>query len=374
MWLARLERAHSPYAAARLRRAVGLALGSLVGLGGPGLGLCGEPKPVVRAHPAAAASASEPVRQPEDHPTNATTVIVVVGAPGEEQFGQSFRAWAERWPAACQQAGASCWVIGLGGAAGTNDRAQLEARLAQEPAEGTEPLWLVLLGHGTFDGLEAKFNLRGPDLSATDLAQWLDRFRRPVVVINASACSAPFLVKLSRPGRVIITATRSGSEQNFARFGHYISAAITDPQADLDKDGQISLLEAFLSAAAGVAEFYEAESRLATEHPLLDDNGDSLGTPAGFFRGVRAVKKPREDAAPDGLRAHQIHLIPSRRERQLPPAVRARRDELELGLHRLREAKPRMPEAEYYQALEALLLELARLYETNEPPANASGQ
>lgn len=369
MWLTKPSRACVRQVAARVRQAAGLAWAGLGGLAGLVAGPAAEPDAQHSAQPAPIPVGADTAPQANKQTPGAPTVLVVVGAAGEDQFGQSFRAWAQRWEAACQQAGARFSAIGLASRPGLDDRAQLEARLAQEPAEGPDPLWLVLLGHGTFDGLEAKFNLRGPDLSAADLAQWLDRFRRPVIVINASACSAPFLVKLSRPGRVIITATRSGSEQNFARFGQYISAAIADPQADLDKDGQVSLLEAFLTAAAGVAEFYEAEGRLATEHPLLDDNGDGLGTPPSFFRGVRPVKKPRDDAAPDGLRAHQIHLIPSPAERQLPPAVRARRDELELAIDRLREAKGRMAEAQYYQALEGLLLELAQLYESHSPPS-----
>jgi hypothetical protein len=348
---------------------VGAGLGALMAAR---LGPCAETAAPSRPQPARATASTESPPASHDQSTPRTTVIVVVGAPGEEPFGQSFRAWAQRWQQACDQAQAQFEAIGLEPGLGTNDRARLEARLAQEPGDGPEPLWLVLLGHGTFDGTEAKFNLRGPDLSATDLAQWLDRFRRPVVVINASACSAPFLVKLSRPGRVIITATRSGTEQNFARFGQFISTAIMDPQADLDKDGQVSLLEAYLTAAAGVAEFYESEGRIATEHPLLDDNGDGLGTPPTFFRGVRAIKKPREDAAPDGLRAHQMHLIPSPEERRLPAAVRAQRDELELALNRLREAKTRMTEPEYYAALETLLLRLAELYETHSAPSAGS--
>jgi hypothetical protein len=303
----------------------------------------------------------------EGTPADQATVILVVGAPGEEEFGKSFVDWAKRWDEACRKAGAKCILLGLETNSATADRDLLQQALQAQPKEGLGGLWLLLLGHGTFDGQEAKFNLRGPDVSATDLAQWLEPLRRPLAVINTSAASAPFLTKLSRPGRVIITATRSGSEQNFARFGQYVSEAIADPQADLDKDGQVSLLEAYLTAAARVAEFYEGEGRLATEHALLDDNGDGLGTPAGFFRGVRAVKKPKDDAQPDGVRAHQFHLIRSEAERQLPALRRARRDELELSIAKLREAKATMKEDEYYRSLEALLLEMARIYEPGDP-------
>jgi len=230
-------------------------------------------------------------------------------------------------------------------------------------------LWLIFIGHGTFDGKEAKFNLRGPDISADELAAWLKPFHRPLAVINCASSSSPFINKLSAAGRVVVTATRSGYEQNYARFGQFIAEAIADPAADLDKDEQTSLLEAFVMASRRVKEFYDAEGRLATEHALLDDNGDGLGTPADFFRGVRAVKKPAEGATVDGLRAHQLHLVRSERELRMPPEVRLRRDELELALARLRDSKASFEEDEYYRRLENLMLELARFYsERGEPP------
>jgi len=239
----------------------------------------------------------------------------------------------------------------------------LKQMLAREPQELSSELWLVLIGHGTFDGKEARFNLRGPDLSASELEEWLKPFRRPLAVIDCASSSGPFLNKLSAPNRVVVTATRSGYEQNYARFGQFVAEAITDPNADLDKDGQTSLLEVFLAASQRVAEFYNAEGRLATEHALLDDNGDRLGTPADWFRGIRAVKKATDGAALDGLRAHQFHLIRSEQERKLSPETRARRDKLELGIARLRESKSQMSEDDYYQQLEELLTEVARLYD-----------
>ena len=144
--------------------------------------------------------------------------------------------------------------------------------------------------------------------------------------------------------------------------------AITDPTADLDKDGQTSLLEAFVMASRRTAEFYEAEGRLVTEHALLDDNGDSLGTPADFFRGVRAVKKPADGTSVDGLRAHQIHLVRSEQEQRMAPEIRARRDELELAIARLREARTDLGTEEYYRRLELLMLQLAELYSERSGP------
>ena len=125
----------------------------------------------------------------------------------------------------------------------------------------------------------------------------------------------------------------------------------------------MSLLESFLSASHRTAEFYKTEGRLATEHALVDDNGDGLGTPADWFRGVLATKRAKDGAAPDGPRAHQFHLVRSAAEQQLDPAIRARRDRLELQLAELRGRKAKLSEEKYFQELEKLLLELAAVYD-----------
>jgi hypothetical protein len=291
------------------------------------------------------------------------TVIVLVGAPGEQEYGRGFAEWAGALSKAAGQAGAKDIIIGLQTNNTAADREQFQQALTAEPKDGAAELWLVLIGHGTFDGREAKFNLRSNDVTATELAGWLQPFRRPLAVINTASASAPFLQKLSGTNRVIVTATRSGSEVNYARFGQYFSTAVADPEADLDKDGQTSLLEAFLMASRRVKEFYDLEGRLATEHALLDDNGDGFGTPPDWFRGVRAVKSAKDGAALDGFRAHQFHLIRSEAERKLPAETRARRDVIEFSISKLRDTKRGLPEEVYYEKLEALLLELARLYE-----------
>jgi hypothetical protein len=171
---------------------------------------------------------------------------------------------------------------------------------------------------------------------------------------------------LSAKNRLVITATRSGFEYNYARFGDYFSSAITDAKADLDKDDQTSLLEAFLLASSRVKEFYDGEGRLATEHALIDDNGDGLGTPADWFQGLRATKAAKDGAPLDGFRAGQIVLVRSAREQQLAPEIRARRDELERDLAEFRQRKATLSEEEYLSQLEPILVELAKLYEAAE--------
>lgn len=310
--------------------------------------------------------------EPAEQPVERATVLVVVGAPGAPEYEQPFAQSAERWKSAAEKADAKYLRVGDPASEETTDRKQFEALLAAEPTESTGALWLVLIGHGTFDGETAKFNLRGSDVSARELGQWLASLKRPVAVINGASASAPFVNRLSAPGRVVITATKSGYEHNYARFGEYISRAIADPAADLDKDEQTSLLEAFLSASGRVAEFYEQEGRLATETALLDDNGDGLGTPAEWFRGTRAVRRAKDGASLDGVWAGQFHLIRSREEQDLPAELRARRDELERAVAALRDGKGAATDEDaYYVKLERLLVELARLYTTLDEPARS---
>lgn len=292
-------------------------------------------------------------------------LILVVGAPGEPEYGEQFSAWADLWKQAAAKGGLQVTEIGQGTSSTNDDKTILLQALAAEVSKPAGELWLVFLGHGTFDGRAAKFNLRGPDISADELAGALKPCRRPLVVIQCASASGPFLPALSAPGRVIITATRSGYEVNATRFGGYLARAIADPAADLDKDGQTSLLEAFLLASRQTADFYKEQGRLMTEHALLDDNGDGLGTPPDWFRGVRAVKTAAGGKSVDGVRAHQMMLVRGDAEQKLAPQARARRDELEQKLSALRTRKAQMPEDDYYQKLEVILVEISRLYQAH---------
>jgi hypothetical protein len=292
-----------------------------------------------------------------------TSVVLVVGAGGNGEYASRFTGWAERWKQACAKADAALSVVGLEGSG--PDRQRLAEVLGREAARPGGELWLVLLGHGTFDGRAAKFNLRGADVTADELAAWLKPVRRPLVVIDASPASAPFVKALSGPDRVIVTATRSGREQNATKLGGFLAEAIADPLADLDKDGQTSLLEAFLVAAKRVDASYAEAGLLATEHALIDDNGDGLGTGAGIYQGLRPGKV-EGSAAPDGRRAHQVHLVRSDPEKAMPADLRRRRDDLELRVLQLRDLHGKIADDDYYRRMEPLLLEIARLSQRAE--------
>lgn len=307
-------------------------------------------------------SASLPLHSAE---SDTPAVVVVVGAAGEEHYGEVFRENAKRWREACERGAADFTLIGEGaGDEDPNDRNRLRDLLS---AADERELWLVLIGHGSYDGRTAKFNLRGPDFSDADLAEWTRDFSGELVVVNTSAASGSFLPALSGPDRVVITATKSASELDYARFGTWFAEAVGGlPEADLDNDDQVSLLECFLHAAGKVRTFYEEEGRIATEHPLLDDNGDGLGTRPEWFEGATVVKTPADGAEPDGDRARQKVLVRNESERNLTGAQRQRRDELEREVRALRRKKGELDEEEYYRELEKCLLEIARIYRAAE--------
>lgn len=293
-------------------------------------------------------------------------VILVIGAPGEEKYQTGFGAAAGAWRDACARAKARLTVIGLDSEkeGEPSDHDRLKNALTALAPQSPTPVWVVYVGHGTSNGQQAWWNLRGPDVSAAELAQWLPPPNsRTVIVVHGGSAGGPFIPILSAPGRILISATRSGNEVNYARFGERFAEAIASPRADLDQDGTVSVLEAFLQAEKDVQLFYSENARMATEHALIDDNGDKLGTPAEWFDGVRVVKRPDGNkGAVDGFRARQIALIEAADAPKLTPEQRQQRDRLEQELETLRSRRESLPEAEYLKQIERVLRQLAELY------------
>ncbi len=318
-----------------------------------------SPYPAIRAEPLAEAPVADAASVVEPR----GDLLVVLGAEGTPEYGILFGEWAAAWEATARNGGLRLHLVGdlVGDANTATIKTALQAKLQELASNETEPLWIVMIGHGTHDGRIAKFNLVGEDVSADEFAAWLAPLTRPLAVLQCASSSGPFLASLSAPHRIVMTATRSGQQANFARFGGYLAAAVNDPAADLDKDQQVSLLEAFLWAARRTQEFYEGDNRLATEHPLLDDNGDGRGTRANAFAGIRPVRQADSGATLDGYTAHQWIVIPNAAEAELSPEQRVRRDELERAVLQLRERKATLPVDDYYAELERLLVELSRV-------------
>lgn len=293
------------------------------------------------------------------------TLIVVQGAGGEQKYEEQFKNLTSQM---VKLANANLFSVETI----QSKKDQVACRdqlidLLKSESTGKTPLWIVLFGHGTFDGNTAKFNLEGPDFSATELKTWLADFKRPIAIVNCASASAPFINALSGDDRVVIAATKSGFEMNATQFARFFVEALVDLSADIDRDEQVSLLEAFLSTSVRVLEFYESDGRLVSEHSLIDDNADSLGTPADWFQGVRVIKKAKSNAAvADGFRAHQWHMVQSSSEKALSFELRQHRDELELRIEKLRMAKPLLKPDEYYQTLEELMVELGEIYEKSD--------
>lgn len=302
-----------------------------------------------------------------DHDELTCSVIVVQGAGGSPQFDDSFRAACSKIQSAAKKANIKfTWIGGGTKTADSNsDRDLLKIAIESNLNEKSQ-LWLILIGHGTYSRNAAKFNLRGPDLMAAELTNWLEGSTAPIAIVNCASSSAPFINSLSGPNRIVVTATKSGFEISFARFGQFFAEGITNMEADIDKDEQVSLLESFLFASKKVQEFYKSESRLSTEHALIDDNGDGKGTPLEFFRGVRVVAKSADDTIPDGLRANQLHLIESEFEMKLSTSIKQKRYQLEIEVEKLRSQKSQIPEGEYFEKLELIMTKLAQLYASQE--------
>lgn len=309
--------------------------------------------------------------------TRADAVLIVQGAPGEPAYEAMFAEWSERWESAAAplhqvfvvcpidvveiDSATSSAVESTDGESLTTPLNVIESTFTGLADNPPDRLWIVLVGHGTDDGRSPKFNLDGPDLSAEQLDAWLELIAAPAAVIHCGAASSRFVDYLSQPGRVIITATRSPGEVNFARFGEALSTSLTATEGDFDKDGQTSLLEAFLRASRLTRQFYDGDGRLATEHALIDDNGDGRGTAAEEF--ADNIHLLQIDPGLDGLAASQWCLTPAAEELWLTPELRARRDALEVSIRSLRARRSEMPEDAYYTELEPLLLEMAELYE-----------
>jgi len=213
-------------------------------------------------------------------------------------------------------------------------------------------LFVFLIGHGSFDGKESKFNLIGPDLAASEYNTLLSSLpTKRVVVFDMSSASGEFIKSLAAKGRIVVTATRNGQETNATRFTGYFIAALNANDADTDQDGHTSVLEAFVYANRLTADFYKRAGRLATEHALLDDNGDGVGH--------------EKVEAGEGLLARATYLDSLSVDEAAATAATGRllkeRTRLEGEIEQLIARKSNMPETEYEATLERLFIELAKV-------------
>ncbi len=287
--------------------------------------------------------------------------VIVSGASGDEEFAKRFAKWtAELRRALVERFGfdeSRLTVLTESPAGGASPRATADelrrvfgALRAATTPEST--VFVFLIGHGTFDGRAAKFSLVGPDMSAAEYAGLINAVpARRIVVFNMASASGEFIKPLSARGRVVVTATRSGQEQNATRFPEHLIAALSARDADADQNGRVSVLEAFDHAARLTAEQYKRAGRLATEHALLDDSGDGVGHPSA--------------EGGDGAVARHVYLDSLSAEQAAAGAETAKllreRERLEVEVEQLKARKALLPEAEYEAELERVFVSLAKV-------------
>jgi hypothetical protein len=292
-------------------------------------------------------------------------LLVIVGLAGDPEHAELFQRWA------------STLVDGATGSLGiprdhvvylsdqpekdakrvtgksTTQEVQRAFATVAKNSKEDDVVFIVLIGHGTFDGKVAKFNLPGPDMTPADFVPLLKSLpSRHVVFVNTASSSGPFLEELAGPGRTIVTATRTGAERFATLFGGYFVDALFSDAADADKNHRISVLEAFDAAKLGVQRAYEQEGIMLTEHPLLDDTGDGKGV---------ADPKPDDKV---GQVAAVLSLGTPQSAEAMPvdPKLRAlyeERKDLERRVEGLKLMKTGMEPERYASELEKLLTQLA---------------
>ena len=204
-----------------------------------------------------------------------TYYLIVGGIGGEPIYTEQFADQVESIAAAARRTVASESSVNvLSGESATSDALRERFAGLAESATASDRLAVFLLGHGSFDGEQYKLNLSGPDIDAAEIGLLLDAVPAATqVVVNATSASGAALETWAADGRTLISATRSGAERNATRFGEHWAAAMSSSEADLNKNGSISAQEAFDFAERMVAESYEDEGALATEHPQLAGDG-----------------------------------------------------------------------------------------------------
>ncbi len=281
--------------------------------------------------------------------------VTVAGLGGEPDYEQRFTALAKDLDKLFKAAANDAHVYTFTGSDST--KARLTDTLAQiaREAKPDDEFTLILIGHGSYDGEQYKFNLPGPDISGEDLAILCDRIAaKRQLIVNTTSASGGSIGALQKAGRVVITATKTGTEKNATVFARYWVDALGDTSADTDKNESITALEAFVYADRKTSAFYESQKRLATEHPVIEDTGKK-----------EAVRVPSTESGEGQLAASfTILRIGSAQKAANDPAKRVmldKKEELERKIDLLKYQKAAMSAEDYKKQLSDALLELARV-------------
>jgi hypothetical protein len=281
--------------------------------------------------------------------------VTVAGLGGEPDYEQRFTALAKDLDKLFKAAASDAHVYTFTGSDAT--KAHLSDTLGQiaREAKPDDEFTLILIGHGSYDGEEYKFNLPGPDISGLDLAILCDRIpAKRQLIVNTTSASGGSIGALQKAGRIVITATKTGTEKNATVFARYWVDSLRDGSADTDKNDDITALEAFQFADRKTAAFYESQKRLATEHAVFEDNGKK-----------EAVRAASTESGEGQLAASFILLrLGAAQKAANDPAKRAlldKKEELERKIDLLKYQKAAMSAEDYKKQLSDALLELARV-------------
>jgi len=206
-----------------------------------------------------------------------THLLVITGVPGDEEHAKQFAKWADAFIDAAKKKDsvpdANITYLSEARAARANvEKAVADIAAKAKPNDGVV---ILLIGHGSFNGTTAAFNLPGPDLSAEEWAKLVGRLSaQRVAFVNTASSSGAFLQPMTAPGRVVVTATKTGGERNETQFPEFFVAAFNDPTADRDRNGHVSIAEAFEYAKTKVTQAFQQKGLLLTEHATMDDSGE----------------------------------------------------------------------------------------------------
>ena len=286
--------------------------------------------------------------------------LIVSGVSGTEKFAATQKTWVTSLETTLQQrlgfAADRITVLSEGGAATaianrdnvTRTLASLKSRLTAD-----DTLLVVLIGHGTYDGTAAKFNLVGPDMDSREWKTLFDGLAARLVFVNTTSSSFQFVPALAAKNRIVIAATDSAAQKYATMFPQFFIEGLDQgAKADNDKNGRLSVWEAFTYASQAVKQAFEKQGTLVTERSVIDDNGDGVGQEAASAKGT------------DGVLAKTTFLDPLPASAASNPALAGlekRRISLEAEIEQLRAKKGEMPAGQYEEEFERLAIELAKI-------------
>jgi hypothetical protein len=286
--------------------------------------------------------------------------LIVAGVSGTEKFAASQKAWVTSLQSTLQERLAfsadRVTVLsenGTGPEVANRENVLRVLGSFKSKLTADDTLVIVLIGHGTFDGVAAKFNLVGPDMDSKEWKTALDGNPARLVFVNTTSSSFQFIPALSGKNRIVIAATDSAAQKYATVFPQYFIEGLDQgAKADIDKNGRLSVWEAFVYTSQAVKQAFEKQGTLVTERSVIDDNGDGVGKEAAAATGT------------DGVLSKTTFLDPLPASSAANPelaGLEKRRVALEAEIEQLKGKKGEMPAGQYEEEFERLAIELARI-------------